>query len=108
MSRSDPRHQVMLEIDGQTRPLKEWCIVHNVPYISAYRRLARGKVGKDVLDVSMNPARISADLGKSVGVPWELYNRLVKHAVRLETPTNQLAIDCIEVCLNKLDKKESV
>lgn len=106
MSRSDPRSEVLLEVNGQTRPLKEWCLLHNITYITAYRRMARGKTGADVLNVRKGLAKLNADQGENIGIPWELYKRLLRHAVRLEIPTHQLALECIEVCLNKLDKKE--
>ena len=107
MSRSDPRNEVLLEIAGQTRPLKEWCLLRDVTYITAYRRMARGKVGEDVLNVRRGSAKLSAESGENIGIPWDLYKRLLKHAVRLELPTHQLALDCIEMCVNKLDRKES-
>lgn len=103
-----PRGTVLLEIGGQTRPLKEWCLLHGITYITAYRRMARGKTGADVLNVRKGLAKLTAEQGENIGIPWGTYKRLVAQAIRLETPTHQLALDCLEVCLTKLEKKESV
>jgi len=99
---------IFLEIDGQTRPLKDWCIAYDVTYISAYRRFKRGKVGAEVLDVSGRIHGRPSVASRTMSIPLPLYTRLIKRAINLDTSTHELALDCIEVCLNKLDKKEPI
>lgn len=107
MSNPEKFKPIFLEIDGQTRSLKDWCLAYNVPYISAYRRMKRGKTGAEVLDIASRAENRPTSESRVVYVPLPLYTRLIIHSVRLDIPTHELALDCIEVCLNKLDKKES-
>jgi len=48
---------INIEIDGQTKSLKHWAEQYQVPYISAYRRYKRGKVGADIFKVKANTVR---------------------------------------------------
>ena len=42
---------IMVEINGRTNSLKDWAEHYRVPYISAYRRYKRGKVGADIFKI---------------------------------------------------------
>jgi hypothetical protein len=48
---------INIEIDGQVKSLKHWAEHYEVPYISAYRRYKRGKVGADIFKVKSNTVR---------------------------------------------------
>ena len=44
---------IMVEINGENNTLRNWATKFQVPYISAYRRFKRGKVGKDIFTVKI-------------------------------------------------------
>lgn len=56
---------IMVEIDGESNTLRNWATKFQVPYISAYRRLKRGKTGKDIFAVKTR----SSTLPQPKGVP---------------------------------------
>lgn len=100
----ETREALFIEIGGQSRSMKEWAQYYKVPYISAYRRFKRGKVGADIFAVHSDK-KGHLD-GETIVIPLETHHRILVQAVKRKVEVQELATQMLELMLDKLESKE--